>query len=56
VEGNDMMMEVSKNELKIVLATFENNKSLCPYGWTIELFIGFYDMFEEEFPIFIQKA
>jgi hypothetical protein len=39
-----LMEEVSEEELKEVLCSFQKNKSLGPNGWTIEFFLGFYDL------------
>jgi hypothetical protein len=44
-EANIMLMEeVLENELKEVLHSFQKNKSLGPYGWSIEFFLGLYDL------------
>jgi hypothetical protein len=43
-----MMEEVSKEKLKYVMASFQKDKSLRLDGWFFELFIYFYDIFEEE--------
>ena len=44
-EDNLMLMEmVSKEELKAVLHSFQKDKSPSPDGWTIEFFLGLYDL------------
>jgi hypothetical protein len=48
-EENEIMIEeVSKEELKVGMASFQKDKSSRLEGWMVELFIGFYDMLEEE--------
>jgi len=39
-------VEVTKEEMKVVLASFKKAKILGLDGWTIEFFFGFYDMLE----------
>jgi hypothetical protein len=43
-----MLEEVSKEELKFVLASFKNEKIPMLDGCPIELFIGFYELLEED--------
>jgi hypothetical protein len=40
--------EVSKKELKAVLASLQKDKSPGPDGWEVEYFISFYQWMEEE--------
>jgi hypothetical protein len=42
------MEEVSKEELKLVLPSFNKDKSLGPDGWHVDFFLGFYDLMEED--------
>jgi hypothetical protein len=46
--NNKMEAPITKDELKEVLAGFKNSKSLGSDGWTMEFYIGFYDLLEEE--------
>jgi len=39
-----LMEEVSEEELKEVLHSFQKDKSRGPNGWTIEFFLGLYDI------------
>jgi hypothetical protein len=44
-EDNKMLMEeVTLEELKGVMRTFQKEKIRGPYGWTIEFFLGFFDL------------
>ena len=38
------MEEVTEEELKVALHSFQKDKSLGPDGWNIELFLGMYDL------------
>ena len=38
------MEEVSEEELKVALRSFQKDKSPGPDGWTIEFFIDLYDL------------
>jgi hypothetical protein len=38
------MEEVTEVELQEVLYNFQKNKILGPDGWTVEFFLGFYDL------------
>jgi len=39
-----LMEEVSEDELKVVLHSFQKSKSLGPDGWNIEFFLEFYNL------------
>ena len=43
-ENNLLMEEVSEEELKVALQSFQKDKSPSPDGWTIEFFIDLYDL------------
>jgi hypothetical protein len=44
-QGNqDLFVEVTEDELKETLQSFQKDKSPGPDGWTIEFFRGFYDL------------
>jgi hypothetical protein len=43
-DNRDLMDEVSKDELKEVLHNFQKDKSLGPDGWTMDFFVGLYDI------------
>ena len=43
-ENLSLMEEVSKEELKVALQSFQKDKSPGPDGWTIEFFIDLYDV------------
>jgi hypothetical protein len=45
---NEMLLEVSKEELKEILESFQKDKSLGLDGWKMECFLGFYEMIEED--------
>jgi hypothetical protein len=47
-DNNQILMEeVSKDELQSILAFFKKDKSLGPKEWTMEFFIEFYDILDE---------
>jgi hypothetical protein len=49
VEDNEMLMaEVSKEELKGILHSFQKYKSLGPNGWTIEFFLVFLELIGDD--------
>ena len=43
-ENNSLLEEVSEEELKVALQSFQKDKSPGPDGWTIEFFIDLYDL------------
>jgi hypothetical protein len=44
-EDNKMLMEeVTLEELKGVMRNLQKEKIRGPYGWTIEFFLGFFDL------------
>lgn len=47
-ENAELMDEVSMDELKTTLHSFQKDKSPGPDGWTIELFLGFFDVMGED--------
>jgi hypothetical protein len=48
-EYNHRMMEnISKDELIVVLASFKKDRSFGLDEWTIKLFIGIYELVEED--------
>jgi hypothetical protein len=51
-----MMEETSKDELKLVLYLFKKYKIPRTDGWTVEFFIGFYDLVEEDMLRFIKEV
>ena len=46
-----LMEDVSKDEFKVVLASFKIEKvqNQNPYGWPVEFYLGFYDFLKEDF-------
>jgi len=49
VEDNEMLMaEVSKEELKGILHSFQKDKILGPNGWTIEFFLVFLELIGDD--------
>ena len=47
--GNrDLMKEVSEEELKEVMGSFQKDKSLGPYGWTIDFFLDLFDILGQD--------
>jgi hypothetical protein len=48
-EDNRMLMEeVTLEELKGVMRSFQKEKIRGPYGWTIEFFLGFFDLLGQD--------
>ena len=43
-----LMEEVTEEELKGVLQSFQKDKSLGPYGWSIEFFLELYEILGED--------
>jgi hypothetical protein len=43
-ENRNLMEEVSEDELKEVLSIFQKDKSPGPDGWSVEFFLGLYDL------------
>jgi hypothetical protein len=46
-ENINMIEEVSKEELQLVLHSFQKYKIQGPDGWLVPFFLGFYEMLEE---------
>ena len=44
VGNRDLMKEVSEEELKMVMGSFQKDKSLGPNGWTIDFFLALFDI------------
>jgi hypothetical protein len=42
--NRDLYMEVNKAELKETLSNFQKDKSPGPDGWSIEFYLGFYEL------------
>jgi hypothetical protein len=47
-ENQHLMEDVSKEELQVVLHSFQKDKSHSPKGWPMEFFLGFYEILEED--------
>ncbi|KAH9294276.1 hypothetical protein KI387_040518, partial [Taxus chinensis] len=48
-EDNQQLYEVvSQDELSTVLTSFQKARSLGPNGWTIDFFLGFFDMLGDD--------
>jgi len=47
-DRESLMTPVTKHELLVVMKTFQKGKSLGLDGWTIELFLGFFDLLGDE--------
>jgi hypothetical protein len=43
-----MIVEVNKEESKVMLTSFQKLKSPSLNGWTMEFLLGFYEMMEED--------
>ena len=43
-ENSALMEEVTEEELKLALHSFQKDKSPGPNGWTIEFFINLFDL------------
>jgi hypothetical protein len=48
VDNGNLMEEVSKEELKEVIHSFQHDKSPRPDGWTIEFYLGFFELVGED--------
>ena len=48
VYNGNIMEEVSREEMKEVIHTFQNDKSPGSDGWTIEFYVGFFDLVGED--------
>jgi hypothetical protein len=46
-ERESLMMEVSEVELLAVMTSFQKGKSPGPDGWSIEFYLGFFDLLGE---------
>jgi hypothetical protein len=46
--NRSMFEEVSEEELKMVLHNFQKDKSLGPDGWTVEFFLGLYEVIGQD--------
>jgi hypothetical protein len=47
VANEDLMAEISKKYLKSMLDSFNMGKNLGPYGWSMEFYLSFYDLFKK---------
>ena len=47
-DNENLMEEVSMEELKEVIHSFQHDKSLGPDGWTIEFYLGFFKIIWED--------
>jgi hypothetical protein len=54
--NRSLMEEVSEEELKEVLHSFQKNKSPRPDGWTIEFFLGFYDLIGKDVLVVVEES
>jgi hypothetical protein len=52
----NLLEEVSKENLRLLLSSFKKDKILGPRGWTIEFFIGFYKSVEAYFLRVIEEV
>ena len=43
-ENRDLVKALTEEELKEVLGSFQKDKSLGPDGWTIDFFLGLFDI------------
>jgi hypothetical protein len=55
-ENQTLMEEVSKDELKSILASFKRDKKPRPGGWLVDLFIEFYDLLEKDLVRVVEEA
>ena len=44
----DLMKEVTEEELAKILASFQKGKIPSPDGFTVEFFLGFYDLIKDD--------
>ena len=44
----DLMQDVTEEELNKILSTFQRGKSPSPDGFTLEFFLGFYDLIKDD--------
>jgi hypothetical protein len=54
--NEELEVEVTKEELKAILYTFKKAKSPRPNGWTVEFYLGFYDLLEVELLRVIEES
>ena len=47
-DNENIMEEVSMEELKEVIHSFQHEKSPGTNGWTIEFYLGFFELIEED--------
>jgi len=43
----NLLEDASKEELRVVTSSFKKDNNPGPDGWTIEFFLGFYELVEE---------
>jgi hypothetical protein len=57
-EGDNVRLleEVSKDKLQKVMHSFQKDKSHGPDGWSIEFFLGFYEIIEDNLMRFIEES
>ena len=44
----DLIEEMTEEELNKIISTFQKGKSLGPHGFTLEFFLGFYDLIKDD--------
>jgi hypothetical protein len=47
-ENINLMWEVSKDDIKEFRCCLQKDKSLGPYGWLVEFFLGLYELISED--------
>eukprot|EP01018_Ginkgo_biloba_P003770 Gb_15008 [translate_table: standard] len=55
-DNASLLEEVSKDELQTVLHSFQKGKSPGLDGWTVEFFLGFYEVIEEDLMSVIEES
>ena len=55
-ERYSLMMEVSKEDLLVVMNTFQKGKSPEPDGWPIEFYLGFFDILGKDILSVVEES
>ena len=50
------MEEVIEEELRNIVSTFQRGKSLGPDGFTLEFFLGFYDLIKDDLLMVVSES
>lgn len=56
VQNELLFSKVTEEELMSIMKSFKKDKSLGLYGWTIDFFIHFYDLFNSDLLEMVEEA